>query len=265
MNKFVCSECGNRGEIKSESDKTCLCGKLIEVEELYPSLDATSFIGTAIELYDSCKSTAKVNKLKIYDLLSKEKGINISMDDVTNYIELYEKQLNKHSDNKLSNISSALDGFEDSLGSMHNYDDTTISEIKFLIANKWVNRLRKPFVIMAASSIEMLFNDYFKLLLKYKLGEKGANLLLDKYKTSGIQECISICNVFINTSLKEEIDAIKPAFFDKWQSLRNDRNGIIHSNNKYISMKRTHDIEKLLNESIEIFWNLKSNILKSDI
>lgn len=60
------------------------------------------------------------------------------------------------------------------------------------------NHYRKPYIIMVASLIEQLFNDYFRMVVSRKLTGKGQNIFLDKYETAGIQSAIDIIDSFLN-------------------------------------------------------------------
>ena len=51
-------------------------------------------------------------------------------------------------------------------------------------------------------------------------------------------------------------------FYEKWAGLRGLRNGMIHSNNKYVSKIKVSQIKKLADESLIVFSHLKSNLYK---
>lgn len=263
MSKFICSSCGNIGKKFDENMEIiekCSCGKQLEVEELYPWFDAINFISTSRELYDNCKSIDKQNKSCVCNTLNQLYNIDITIDDLTNYIVIYESFLARYEDSNPQTHLMAEDEFEEYILKKYKYG----IQVRELLTVYWRNRMRKPFVIMVSSAIEMLFNDFFKLVIVNKLGKPGANIMLDKYKYSGIQECINICDAFINIPVKEQMEIIKPGFYDKWTTLRSDRNAIVHSNSKYITMHRANDINKLLSESEEVFSMLKSNIYKEN-
>lgn len=264
MSKFICSNCGYIGKNFNENTgalDNCVCGKKIEVKEFYPSFDALNFISTAHELYKSCKDIDKQNKTSICKILKQIHNIDLTKSDLTNYITKYESILSKYQDSNPELHLKAINEFEKYI----------LKKIKFgvelqnILSMYWKNRMRKPFVIMVSSSIELLFNDFFKLLLVNKIGEKGSNIILDKYKYAGIQECISICDAFTSSPLKKQIELIKPSFFDSWETLRRDRNIILHSNSKYITVHRVENIKKLLYESEDVFSKLKSNVYKKNI
>lgn len=264
MSGFICSNCGYIGknfDKNMEIRDKCLCGKVIEVKEFYPGFDAINFISTSNELYNSCKSIDKKNKISICNSLNQLHNANITTSDVTTYITKYESILSKYQDSNPELHLKASDEFEDYILKKYKFG----VQLQARISLYWKNPMRKPFVIMVSSAIELLFNDFFKLLLEWKLGERGANIILDKYKYSGIQECINICDAFTNIPLKKQMENIKPGFFDSWETLRKDRNAIVHSNSKYITMNRANNINKLISESEEVFSKLKSNIYKKNI
>lgn len=68
------------------------------------------------------------------------------------------------------------------------------------------NYFRKPYIIITASLIEQLFNDYFKTVICKNLSEHGRTVFLDKYSTAGIQSAIDIIESFLNESLRTKMD-----------------------------------------------------------
>lgn len=273
MSKYICPYCGNiyTQQIKFECPS---CNKNVDSNHLYPPFNALNFIATSNELYTNCKAKDKEIKDIIFQTLTnKQKNpngiyttetLNLSKDDLSKIIKIYEDVNSKYKDNEISQFNNINDEFEDKLIKKYNFSCDTIDCIISALKVWGKNRLRKPFVIMVASTIEMLFNDYFSLLLKTKLGDKGSSIILNEYKYSSIKSCIEISNAFLDTSLEDEMNNINRGFFDRWSTLRDDRNNIVHSNNKYISMSRTHQIYKLLNESSDVFANLKSNVYKQN-
>lgn len=288
MSKYICPHCGNILETSCRF-KCTTCDKDISSDNLYPPFNALNFITTSKELYTKCKNKDKEisnllfclltnsveelydNKIKsqMYSLgedctFYTDETLKLSKNDVNNLIKCYEDVKSNHKDNEISQFDEINDKFEDILLKKYKFSYKTIDYIISTFEAFEKNRLRKPFVIMVASTIEMLFNDYFSLLLETKLGKKGSSILLNEYKYSSIKSCIEISNAFINTSLRDEMEKITPGFFDRWATLRDDRNAIVHSNNKYISRNRSNQIYKILIESSEVFCNLKSNVYKQN-
>ena len=116
------------------------------------------------------------------------------------------------------------------------------------------NQFRKAYIIMLASLIEQLFNDYFTELINFKLSSFGSEVFLAKYNTAGIQSVIDITDSFLDEPLKKQMDKFLNGF-DRWASLRNLRNSIIHSNNKYITKIKISTVNKLIEESYTVFAN----------
>lgn len=115
---------------------------------------------------------------------------------------------------------------------------------------------------MLASLIEQLFNDYFTELINLKLSSFGSEVFLAKYNTAGIQSVIDITDSFLDEPQKKQMDKFSNGFFDRWATLRNLRNSIIHSNNKYITKIKLSNMNKLIKESYTVFSQLKSNLYK---
>ena len=71
-----------------------------------------------------------------------------------------------------------------------------------------------------------------------------------------------ILQILLDEPLKKQMDKFLNGFFDRWASLRNLRNSIIHSNNKYITKIKISTVNKLIEESYTVFAQLKSNLYK---
>lgn len=126
------------------------------------------------------------------------------------------------------------------------------------------NYFRKPYVIIVASLIEQLFNNYFRTVVSTKLTGKGQKIFLDKYETAGIQSAIDIIDSFLDESLYDKMNRYSEGFYDKWAELRRIRNSIIHSNNRYITKVKISQIDKLIIESLNIFSELKGEIYRME-
>jgi hypothetical protein len=126
------------------------------------------------------------------------------------------------------------------------------------------NYIRKPYIIIVASLIEQLFEDYFTEAISMRLSENGKKVFLDKYDTAGIQSAIDIVDSFLDESLHDTMDKYSKGFYEKWNDLRKLRNSIIHSNSKYITKIKVSKIHKLVKESCLVFLNLKSEIYKNN-
>lgn len=272
---FICPNCGNINDnydsiIKNEDfiyDKVlCKCGQPIILEHAYPLLVAVDLIVTSKQLHDICKKTDKDNREKFLEFMKEQMGVDFSHEELMKYITLMDSIKCKYNDNELRNSTSIHDEFEEKYISKYKNDDYKKID-SFTSGDKlfFKNKFRKTFIIMVAATIEILFNDFFETLILKKLGEKGGKIFLSRYDHAGVKECVDICNAFIEKPLKDKVDEIKNGFFDKWNTLRNERNSIIHSNTKYISMKRTSDVYMLIEESILVFSSLKSQVYKEEI
>ncbi|MDB2151182.1 hypothetical protein [Clostridium butyricum] len=265
ITSYICSNCGKIC-LDNKKDKfihlrNCECGKEIESEELYPTFNALNFISISKTLYDNCKDADRENNKNLISAIQKE-NMNISQNELTKYILLYEKVLQGFEENNVRIFNEIEDEFEKAMIKQYKCDYDTID---FIIASFQVfykNRFRKPFVIMVSSSIEMLFNDFFETIIELIVGESGAKIFKEKYRYASVNECVDICSAFLGHSLKDEMNSISTGFYDEWNELRKNRNSIVHSNNKYITKKRADDIKNLIDKSIYVFSNLKSNFYK---
>ncbi|MDR3587884.1 MAG: hypothetical protein P4L59_21620 [Desulfosporosinus sp.] len=267
---FICPFCGNLDKSIKDTDeiikrtKLCSCGEKLLMEYCYPILQAQDLILTSQELYNLCKSADKTNRIQMQEFLKNE-GIHISDEELSRYINIYETVRAKYSDNNREHFTSILDEIEDKIRSKYNTDLKIIDTFLSYSYQVLRNRFRKTLIIVVASSIEMLFNDFFDQLILRRLGVDGGNAFLSNCKYAGINECLNICNSFVDNALKIRMNAIKDGFYDRWSSLRNERNSIIHSNNKYISSKRASEAQRLIQESVLIFSNLKSQVYAQSI
>ncbi len=138
--------------------------------------------------------------------------------------------------------------------------DSILAPIRLFSKNKF----RKPIIIMVASLIEHLFNNYVEILVQSRLTQYGALYFLKKYETTGIQSCIEISNSFLDESINNKMEQCIPGFYDKWATFRKLRNDIVHSNGVYISKLKILDVINLVDESITVFSTLIGNIYASN-
>ncbi len=260
---FICPHCGKISENENHDDIIarrifCSCGHEVLMEHSYPILAAQDFVLTAGNLYDSCKFTDKENRANILKVLEHD-GFNIDNSELDKYINIYEKIKEKYHDNSRKYFLDINDSFEQQ-SLRQNLALELIDEIYSLLAVYDRNKLRKPFVIIVASLLEQLFNDYFTQLVNSKLDTLGSKVFLEKYDRVGVQKCIEIVNAFTEIEFKTKMDTYSSGFFDKWASLRTLRNDIIHSNSCYISKMRISSLKKLIDESIKVFSRLKSEL-----
>lgn len=262
----ICPLCGNIEKKHEFSiEDYCSCGEPISGETFFPRFEVQQFISIGEDLYDKCKQADRDNVKKFIEFSRNFKNCEFSHEEIMKYVTIIESIKSKYSANTTKSIGKAYDEFEDIIISKYKIEYEKISTFVAGDAVYFRNQSRKPFIIIVASIIEMLFNDFFRILVIKRLGNNGGNVFLSRYDHAGIKECIDICNAFLEKSLKLEMDSLKKGFFDKWNTLRTERNSIVHSNSKYISKKRTSEVYKLIDESQIIFSNLISQIYSKKI
>lgn len=263
---YICPFCGNVNKYPENcKHQICLCGNLMQIEHSYPNLQAVDSIRTVQYMFDACKNIDKNNRLAIQNFLKQPKvGVNILDEDLIKYISLYEAVRSKYRDNFVDDFINIDDEFEKKMLDKYNVDFSVIDS--FIASSRLFlrNYFRKSFIIMLATSIELLFNDYFGSLVLSKLGNNGGEVFLSSYEYASIKDCIEVCSAFTDKPIDYIMNSLSLGFFDRWSTLRNERNSIIHSNNRYISSKRINDAYKLIEESILVFSNLKSLIYKQN-
>jgi len=138
-----------------------------------------------------------------------------------------------------------------------------IDKIAFeLLSGGYINHLFKPFIITSASFIELLFKDYAKVVLKARLGEISGNKMLDLYEYKSIKDLIELLDVISEDNVKDEMNKVEPSFFERWDTLRNERNEIIHNNEIYVYSEKVTDTFNIAKSAVKVFATLKSQYIK---
>lgn len=262
--KFICKECGNiqkfnyaQGTIGLKCDN---CHSSLDWSNSFPPMTAIDFINSAKDLFQQSKNCNKENLNNQYEVIKNEGKYSINKTVLDSLNNKYEKLCEKYNDNDDSLWQEISDKFQDNLCSiMEQNQAIAISTAIQLFKH---NHYRKPFIIMVASIIEQLFNDYFEDVINVSLSKYGKKVFMEKYYTAGIQSAIDISSSFLDESLHIKMDRYSKGFYDKWAGLRTLRNNIIHSNNKYISKNKVSQINKLIEESYLVFSSLKSELYR---
>lgn len=258
---FICKKCGNIQEL--DSGKECkVCHEIMDWENSFPPSNALDFVHSAKDLFEQAKRCDKENLNSQYQVLIKEGQCDIDKTLLDKYNNKYQKILEKYPDNDDTFWMETSDKFEDKLCCIMCSEQAIAIFSVIKVFSK--NHFRKPYVIMVASLIEQLFNDYFRTVVSRKLTEKGQKIFLDKYETAGIQSAIDIIDSFLDESLYDKMNRYSEGFYDKWAELRRIRNSIIHSNNRYITKVKISQIHKLIVESLNIFSELKGEIYRME-
>lgn len=257
--KTICSDCGRVEELEvvvNEGSLVCKCGREFIEEDIYPNMQISELLNISDELYESCKKNDKENRKHFLEYADDK--YNISNDELIQYIAVYENLKCKYPDNVFGCDTDIIFEFESIVKAKNKFSDDNIKYFGALADSQFNNKFRKSFIIISASIIEMYFNDFFNKSIIKKLGEEGGKIFLNRYNYTGVKERLDIIDAFIDKPLKIKMDEIKKGFFDKWSTLRSDRNTIIHSNKKYVSMKKTNDIKILIDEGHKVFLSLIS-------
>lgn len=263
---FICNKCGEITYLTKQEEfnmihKTilCSCGEKIAMSNSYPNLDAVDLKFSAEQIYEIADKQDIENKSNFIKILKKQK---IQFDD--NKIELIVNLYEKNKENFKDNIPNQFNPMYDALEKELMVNNFTIVEIDAIISSLAVsmkNKMRKPFIVITASVIEMLFNDFFDKLIEYKFNGDGIEIIKKQYSKASISKCIVIADGFSNGKLKEKINDICDGFMENWQELITKRNKIVHNNKIYITKEMMIKTLNLLNNSINVFAKLKSTIL----
>ena len=195
---LICKKCGKIQ--KFSSGKACdACHELMTWENSFPPLGALDFLNSAKDLLEQSKKCDKENLNSQYELIIKEGKCNIDKTLLDKHNNQYQRLLEKYPDSDDTVWMEIDNKFEDELcNSM--CSEQAISIISAIrVYSK--NHFKKPYIIMVASFIEQLFNEWFRMIVSSKLTGKGQKIFLDKYETSGIQSAIEIIDAFLDERL----------------------------------------------------------------
>lgn len=261
---FICRECGNiqKDARQGTSGLKCnSCNSPMDWSNSFPPLNALDFIYTAELLLEQSKLCDKQALENQYKTLKEKAHYDIDKTLLDKYRNQYEAMLAKYPDNDDTVWMERLDRIEDEFCKLMD-EDQAILIYSTLMCGK--NRFRKPYIIIVASLIEQLFNDYVQAVIYNILPAHEARTFLNDYETAGIQTVIDAVNERFDGYLKLKMDTYCSGFYDKWASLRKLRNSIIHSNTEYVTKKKVSQIQKLIDESLTVFSQLKSEIYAND-
>jgi len=123
------------------------------------------------------------------------------------------------------------------------------------------NRLYKSIVILSATFIEIIFKDYMEKVLITRTNSITASKIMESISNKSIEEHIKLLDPFLSRSLKDDLDEVELGYYEKWQTLRRQRNKLIHKNTIDISSKRAEEIFGIAKKSVLVFMKL-NNMLK---
>lgn len=269
---FLCINCGEIltpdmseiDEITLPIKYLCGCGKMVTMANSYPNIPATNFLRTVDALYSQSIQTDKSNRTDIIACLNEISNMNIDVTTLDGYICLYEDILSSNKWNDASLWCEIGDIFTEKLeqkGLTGKEADTFLAAIK----SYWHNDYRTPFVVTLGAFYESLFNDFFKELLIYSLGDKGADILIKEYEYVGIKKCIEFSEKFMQYSLNTTMDEVEKGFCAKWETVKTLRNAIVHSNDKYVTKKKVNELYRMIVNGVNAFAYLRSKIIKGTI
>ena len=265
-NTYLCTQCGNINFIEDtgfeiiHNTHICKCKKRINAEDSYPNLQAKDLIFSAKEIYENSIKQDKTNKDNFTFLLKKDSLI-LDEQEINSIITLYEENKFNYLDNNKDSYLPSFNNLENKLFKK-GYNIIQIDSIISALAVSMRNKMRKPFIVMASSAIEMLFNDYFNELINHTLKETGAKIIKKQFNKDSISKCITIANGLLDGNFFNKANNISNNFTQKWNNLREYRNKILHNNELFITENIVHNTMNLLNESINVFLHLKSELYK---
>lgn len=262
---YLCPKCyklhdGKKATVESlmegEGLFGCDCGFRIHADNAIPNSYASELKLTCENIYKQCKDIDKSNTREILKLM-KTSDIQWDVTKLDKYINKCERILEKYEANNYADDREAYDEFQNSM-------DLSWDECNAFVSafSQYINTDRKLVVITAASYLELIFNEYQRIVLKSILPEHGAIRFLKSNERNGIARSLESIDWFLEKPFAEKCNEIEKGFFDKWTDLRNIRNEIIHSNSKFISKVKLSNIMKLIDTSTYIFAKLTQEICR---
>ncbi|MGK3616321.1 hypothetical protein [Bacillus cereus] len=223
----------------------------------YPHFSINDFIKTLDTMYE--QNQKKLTKditsaYKIFDKIKDTNG-NFTLEEYTKIYHVLDHLLEDEVKYSIDIKSNVYANLEDTLVEMYP-SDLAMSIVASLHFIK--TPFRKPIVILIASTIELLFNVYYKDALRIGKIDEHDNQFLS------LTGKIKYLNKNRTNSLKQHIERYDKDFYDLWDELRIIRNQVIHSNSLYISNKMIENYMNLLKKSITVFLNITSELFRNN-
>lgn len=167
---FICRKCGDIKSIDLKFGTRYLkcnkCAKPMDWSNAFPPQSVIDFRDTVDSLFELSKKRDKEILNARYDFV-KSNHPNFDKTQLDKYINQYEKICEKYPDNDDTLWQSISDEFEYEI--RNDITDEQSTTIKVVMDMYPRNQFRKAYIIMLASLIEQLFNDYFTELINFKL------------------------------------------------------------------------------------------------
>lgn len=221
----------------------------------YPHFSIKDFIKTTNKLYEQNKEDLTREIDSAYKLFEDMKDANehFTLEEYTKIYHALDRLLEDEVKYSIDVKSNVYDNLEDILVQMYP-TDLAISIVASLHFIK--TPFRKPIVILIASTIELLFNVYYKDAIRIGKIEEHSDPFLSLYRK------IKYLDENRTKSLKQYIEQYDKDFYALWDGLRKIRNKVIHSNSLYISNKMIEDYMTILKTSVTVFLNMTSELYR---
>lgn len=257
--KYVCPKCYYIFDICDKVVNCPSCGLSNESKyvdfTIYPVLTAIDILYSLHEIDTIAKAKQKsiINNIqnKLNLALNKEFEFNKIKQILIDFCNIMNSSEGMYFD-KLRNIVSRTLALSD--------EDYLDKAYYIFITGDNYNRLYKSMVFLSATLIEIIFKDYMNKLLIKKINSFTSNKIMNSLAYKSLEDHINLINTFLINDLKYEIEKIEPGYFDKWETLRKDRNKLIHKNEIHISSQRADDIFKIAKKSVLIFMELSNRL-----
>ena len=255
--KYVCQRCSFIRDISSKSEKCPSCG-LSNDFGIYPVLSAVDILYSLYEIVNIATLKQKNILKKIQNNLKLELGKEFEFNKIENVLIDFCKVQNSSGEVDFDKLKERIKNklfLEDE-------DDSDKAFNVFLTGDNR-NRLYKSIVILSATLLEIIFKDYMEKVLTKRTSKVIAPKIMESLKHKSIEEHFNQITPFLLNDLKHELKEVESGFYDKWDTLRKQRNKLIHKNGLDISSKRAIEIFDIAKKSVSVFMVLNNKLTES--
>lgn len=253
--KYVCPKCHLISDLSSTVVECSLCGASGDAFKIYPELSAVDILYGLYEIVHI--ATLKQGNIlkKIQKDLNTELKKEFGIDKINKILIAFCKTKNSYEEIDFNKLRMKVKGIliledEDELNKAFNTFSSGDNH----------NRLYKSIVILSATLIEIIFKDYMEKVLTKRTNAITASKIMESLAYKSIEEHFKQINPFLLESLKYELDEVELGYYDKWQTLRGERNRLIHKNTIDISSTRANEIFGIAKKTVLVFMKLNNRL-----
>ncbi|HHP1053235.1 hypothetical protein [Bacillus cereus group sp. BfR-BA-01354] len=260
--RYVCPNCHNIFHFQEDPDFSCpncnIKEKLVSYN-IYPPIPTLDLFYSLMELYELANLKQKKIVKSLIEQLQEITNNTYDYNQINNLLSI----IINIKDDKEIDIIKKTDKIRRKISKTLKLDDSEQVEAAFLVlfSGRNVNRLCKAIIILSASSIEIIFKEFMENAITKITTTDIANNIMSILTNKSIDEHITQLRVFMKNDFVKEMKEVDSQFLDQWETLRKDRNKIIHKNSISIHWYKTQATFELAKKSVEIFAKLNNKII----